>query len=272
MYLGIDVGGTKTLVCVLDDKGIIAERQKFATPHNYEAFKTSLANTVDLLSTKSFTACGVGFPGKIDRERGICLALGNLPWRNVPIQADIHTIVNCPAVVDNDAKLAGLSEAMLLKDRYKRVLYVTISTGIGIGLIVNQKIDPALADAEGGSMLLEHKGKLEHWESFASGSAIVRRFHKQAKDITDEQTWRIISQDIALGLIDLIAVIQPQVIVLGGGVGSHFDRFAKPLHEVLRCYATPLVPIPPIIQAARPEDAVIYGCYDLAKATYGRAH
>ena len=73
-----------------------------------------------------------------------------------------------------------------------------------------------------------------------------------------------------MGIIDLLAVVQPQVIVMGGGVGTYFERLAKPLEEALEGYAAPLVPIPPIREAARPEDAVIYGCYDLAKSTYGK--
>jgi predicted NBD/HSP70 family sugar kinase len=272
MYLGVDIGGTKTLVAVLDKHGVIHERDKFPTPQDYDEFKVALAEIVAGLSTKNFLACGVGVPGRIDRTRGIGLAMGNLPWRDVPIKADVQRLVNCPVVIDNDANLAGLSEAMLLKDKYNRVLYVTVSTGIGTGIIVDRQIDPAFADSEGGRMPLEHQGKMVPWESFASGRAIVRRYGRKAHDIKDETTWRHIAHDIAQGLIDLIAVIQPQVIVLGGGVSTYFDRFDEFLLEALKRYETPLVPVPPIVHAARPEDAVVYGCYDLAKSEYGKAH
>ncbi|HSX33871.1 MAG TPA: ROK family protein [Candidatus Saccharimonadales bacterium] len=272
MYLAIDIGGTKTLVASLTDAGVIEERHKFETPKDYANFKTVLADSVAHLSTKSFVACGVGFPGKIDQTAGVGLETGNLPWHHVSIRDDVADTVHCPVVVNNDAKLGGLSEAMLLKTSFSRVLYVTISTGIGIGLITKQHIDEGLADAEGGQMPLEHKGKLEKWESFASGAAIVRRFGKQAHDINDEDTWRIIARDIAVGLVDLIAVIQPEVIVLGGSVGAYYDRFKAPLEAILQDYSTPLVPIPPIKKAERPEEAVIYGCYDLARETYGNAH
>ncbi|HKU18330.1 MAG TPA: ROK family protein [Candidatus Saccharimonadales bacterium] len=270
MYLGIDIGGTKTLVAVLDADGVIQERAKFPTPEKYTDFCSELAKIVDKFSTKTFVACGVGVPGKMDRKHGVGLDMGNLPWHDIPVQKDLEKLLHCPVVVDNDANLAGLSEAMLVKHRYNRVLYVTISTGIGTGIIVDRVIDPAFADSEGGQMPLEHNGKLEAWEDFASGKAIVRRFGKKAQNITDEKTWRIISHDIALGLIDLIAVVQPEIIILGGSVSTYYGRFRHPLHEALANYATPLVPIPPIKEAERPEDAVVYGCYDLAKSTYGK--
>jgi glucokinase len=270
MYLGIDIGGTKTIVASLDDNGVIQENIRFSTPQNYTEFLKELSINVAKIATKKFIAAGAGVPSKIDRSQGIAIAGGRLPWKNVPIQRDIKEIAHCPTVIDNDANLAGLSEAMLLKE-FNRVLYVTISTGIGTGYIVDQRIDPSMADSEGGYILLEHGGKLEQWEDFASGQAIVRRFGKRASEITDKDTWRIIAHDISLGIFDLIAVFQPDVIVLGGGVGAHFDKFKDFLDEYLKEYETPMLAIPPIKEAKRPELAVVYGSFDLAKAVYGKS-
>lgn len=269
MYLGIDIGGTKTIVATLDDRGVIQENIRFSTPPNYAEFLKELANTVVELSTKAFIAAGVGVPSKIDRSQGIAIAGGRLPWKNVPIQRDIQAIAHCPTIIDNDANLAGLSEAMLLKE-FRRVLYITISTGIGTGYIVNQKIDPTMADSEGGYILLDHGGKLEQWEDFASGQAIVRRFGKRASEITDRNTWRTIAHDISLGIFDLVAVFQPDVVVLGGGVGAHYDKFKDFLNDYLKGYETPMLAIPPIKEAKRPELAVVYGGFDLAKDVYGK--
>ncbi len=270
MYLAIDIGGTKTLVASLNNDGVITERVRFETSHDYKEFISALADNVAKLSTNNFLACGVGAPGRLDPKRQKVIAMGNLPWTNIPIREDLSRFISCPIVVENDAKLAGLSESMLLKGKYGRVLFVTISTGIGIGLIVNQAIDPGLADSEGGFVLVEHHGKTEHWEEVASGEAIVRLYGKKAKDITDKATWKRIAHDIGLGLSDLISVIQPEVIVIGGSVGSYFDRYKKPLEETLHRYELPLTKVPPIIGAARPDDAVLYGCYDLAKSVYGK--
>ena len=119
-------------------------------------------------------------------------------------------------------------------------------------------------------MLLEHHGKLEPWEDFASGKAIVRHFGKRASEISDEETWHIIAHNIALGLIDLIALMQPDVIVLGGGVSAYYNKFKDFLAADLRSYENPLFKIPVIEEAVRPELAVVYGCYDLAKSVYGK--
>lgn len=271
MYLAIDIGGTKTALAVLNNDGVISEKSRFPTDHNYAVWVKDLADNVAKLSTKEFKACGVGVPGRIDREHGVGIAMGNLPWRNVPIQGDVKRMVHCPTIIDNDANLAGLSEAMLLKHKYSRVLYVTISTGIGTGFIVDQEIEPAFADSEGGQVLVEYQGKSQYWEEVASGEAIVRRYGRRAVDITDKTTWRHIAHDIGLGLSDLVTVVQPEVIVLGGSVGIYFERYRDPLVEFLKRYELPISPVPPIISAARPDDAVLYGCYDLAKSIYGKA-
>ncbi len=270
MYLGIDIGGTKTLVARFDNEGISQEEVKFPTPSSYNLFLKELENVVDKLSTTEFRAATVAVPGKIDRDRGKALAFGNLPWKDVPIESDIRRILQCSVAIENDAKLAALSEALLMPDR-ERVLYITISTGIGIGVVESGQIDAALMDAEGGSMLLDHKHKLEKWESFASGKAITEHYGKQASKIYDAQTWKEISRNLAEGIIELIAIIQPDVIVFGGSVGAYFERFQPYLEKELKKYSTALTPIPPIYKAKRPAEAVIYGCYELAKRRYGQS-
>lgn len=268
MYLGIDIGGTKTLIASFSDNGVITESIKIATPKVYPEFLRQIALSVASLSTRRYRAAGVAIPGKVDRTTGTALAFGNLPMTNLPIKKDFEKLLHCQVVVDNDANLAGLSEAILLK-KYACVLYVTVSTGIGTGVITNQQIDPEFADSEGGQILIEHKGKMQVWEDFAAGSAIVRRFGKMASEITDEKTWKVIAHDIAIGLYDLIAFIQPDIVVLGGGVMTYFDRFDELLQKELKMYETPIVSIPPIVRAQRPNEAVVYGCYDLAKSTHG---
>ncbi len=265
MFAAVDVGGTKTLVAVFSAGGKIVEQIKFPTAQDYEEFKIDLANTVAKLSTKEFLRAAVAIPGKVDRESGVGIRFGNLPWANVPIGQDAEKIFHAPAVVENDAKLGGFSEALLLKGKYKKVLYLTISTGIGIGLIIDGKIDTDISDSGGRSILLEHRGKLTPWEDFASGRAIVARYQKRADEIDDPAIWKAIVKDFAGGIIDLVAVMAPDVVVIGGGVGSHFDKFGPLLIERLKQYEIPMMPIPPIVAAKHPEEAVIYGCYEYAK-------
>ncbi|HET8708990.1 MAG TPA: ROK family protein [Candidatus Saccharimonadales bacterium] len=268
MYVGVDIGGSKTLIAVLDDNGVIVERQKFPTPSSYDELLIEADKVIANLKHKDYRAAGIAAPGIIDRREGIGLNFGNLPWSDVPVQSDFEKILACPVVVENDANLAALSESMLLPE-YEKVLYITISTGIGTGLAVNRTIDSAYADAEGGQIPLEYKGKLTIWEDFASGRAIVDRFGKKAVDLDDATAWRRLAHDWARGFIELIAIMQPDIIVIGGSVGAHFEKYGDFLKAELDKFQNPMTPIPPIQQAGRPEDAVIYGCYDLAKAKYG---
>jgi len=272
MYIGVDIGGTKTLVAVLNEQGQIKEEVKFPTPKKYSNFILELRNTVTHLKTKDFKAGGVAVPGLLDRKHGRAIKLGNLGWKNVPVQADIEKIAKCPVVIENDANLAALSESMLVP-KAESILYLTISTGIGTGVTRNQQLDPGLLDIEGGQLLLPHKGKLAVWESFASGHAIVEHFGKQAADIpaSDVGTWNKIARNLAVGIYQLVAIVQPDLVVIGGSVGNYFDRYDALLKQALKKYELPVVPIPPIARAKRPNEAVLFGCYDLAKQVYGRA-
>jgi len=266
MYGAVDIGGTKTLVTVFTNSGKIIEQNKFPTPKDYQDFRGKLASIVANMTTQDFQRTVVAAPGMIDRKRGIGLRFGNLPWENVPIEEDVEKVFSCPVRVENDANLAALSEALSVKDRFTKVLYITVSTGIGGGIVINGRINPHFQDIEPGQMTLENQGRFEQWEDFASGSAIVKRFGKRASEITDPQTWYIIARNIAVGLNTLIATLDPQVIIIGGGVGSYFEKYSDRLEEQLKIYEHPMTPVPPIIKAKRPEEAVVYGCYELAKS------
>ncbi len=270
MYGAVDIGGTKTLVAVFHDDGTIAEQVRFPTPKKYEDFTAELARTVDNLSTKDFQCAAVAMPGLPDRTHGIGIAFGNLEWQNVPLHADAEKILHCPISLENDAKLAALSEAAMLGNEYRKVLYVTVSTGIGGGLIVDGQIDPDFRDIEVGQMMLEHEGQVMRWEDFASGRAIYEKYGQKANDISDEAVWHKIARNLAMGLNTLIATLDPDVIILGGGVGAHLDKFKDQLEKQLHLYENPLTRVPPIRQAQRAEEAVIYGCYELAKAEHAK--
>jgi predicted NBD/HSP70 family sugar kinase len=266
--VGIDIGGTKTLVAVLTNEGVIYESLKFPTLKRYDDFLEELKANVAKLKTQDFRAGAVAAPGEIDRKRGRFIVGGNLHWKNEPVQHDVERITHCPMLLENDANLAGLSEAMLLKDKHAKILYLTISTGIGGGLIVDQRIDPSMEDVEPGQMMLQHGDKVVKWESFASGKAIFEKYHQKAAEIKDPIIWKAVVKDWAIGFIDILAVTQPDVIVIGGGVGHYLEKYHDLLVAELKKYATPLVPIPPILKAKRPEEAVVYGCYDLARSVY----
>jgi len=264
-YLGIDIGGTKTLIAVFDEKGQILNRQKFLTAKKYDQFLDDLKiNLVDFDLSK-IAKCAVSIPGLIDRSKGSIVALGNLGWKNALIRSDLEKILKVDVRIEHDSCLGGLYEARMLDKKYHKVLYITISTGIGTGLIIDDQIDKDFTNSESGQMIIDHNGKMTKWELFASGSAIVREFGLHASDIKDERIWKIIAKNISVGLLELMAIIQPDVIIFSGGVGNYFEKFKIPLMEELEKYKNPLITVPKIIRASRPDDSVIYGCFELMK-------
>ncbi len=266
MYLAIDIGGTKTLLAVFSAEGEVTESIKFETSQKYEEFLITLENTVAKMTTKIFSGCAIGCRGDIDRSGGILISGGSaLAWDNVSLVSDVSAMVSCPISLENDSKLAGLSEAMLLKDEYKKVLYITISTGIGGALVVNGVIDVNTIDSEIGQMVYERSGKFQSWESFASGKAIVAKYGQRASEITDPEIWHAITKDIAMGLYNICLILTPDVVVIGGGAGANLPKFETPLQDWLKELSREGHDrIPPVVVARRPEEAVIYGCYEFA--------
>lgn len=263
MYLAIDVGGTKTLLAVFSTSGETLEKRQFPTRPSYKSWLEDLETEIKKLKSYKISACCCALPAIIDRDSGIGLEFGRLKWRNVPIKKDLEALLPGTKIeVENDAKLAGLSEALLTRGEYKNVLYLTIGTGIGDGIITNGKIDVNYQDSEAGQMILEHDGKLVKWEDMASGKSIVARYGKKAQDINDSAIWRQYVKLLAPGIDALVATLQPDVIIIGGGVGTHFAKYGKFLNDELKKYANKMVQMPPVIQANKPEEAVIYGCYD----------
>lgn len=266
MFLAVDLGGSKTLVAVFNDEGNITEKVKFATPHEYADFINELAKVVASLTTAEFKLVCMAIPGLIDRQTGVVHALGNLPWVDKSIRDDVSSALNgLKVIIENDSRLAGLGAAQPLKDTFKNILYVTVSTGIGGGLITNGKIVEAVQDMEIGKMPLQFEGSLQHWEEFASGRAIFATYGKRASEIEDLAIWREIGLKIAYGTAAVTSAIQPDVIVFGGGAGKYAKRFIPTVQEYMDINLHADVKRPQLLVAENPEETVIFGCYELSK-------
>jgi len=254
------------LLAIFDAGGKIIKEHKFPTPKKYPDFLSELKKSLEQFNEYHISICCCAIPGKVDRRSGIGLVFGNLAWRNTPIKEDLTSLLDhAKVLVENDSNLAGLHEALIFHKNYKKVLYITIGTGIGDGIIIDGKIDPDFADSESGQMMLDYNGKLTRWEDIASGRALVERYGQTGSQIQDPKIWQQFAKDLSLGLIELVAALQPDVIIIGGGIGTHFNKYAQFLNAELKRHENPMVPIPPIVKANKPEEAVIYGCYDYIK-------
>jgi predicted NBD/HSP70 family sugar kinase len=269
MIVSIDIGGTKTLIASADKNGQILNKSKFPTPQDYNEFVLELTNQAQKLAgSELISIISIAVPGRINRKLGIIEVLGNLPWKNKTIISDVSTSLSVTKVIfENDANLAALSEANTLENVNQKILYITFSTGVGTGYVVNGILEPNLLDGEGGRMVLEHNGIIAVWESFASGKAIVEKYGKLARDLEDERAWREIARNMAIGIANNCAVFTPDTVIIGGSVGAYFYKYEKLLLEEMS-RLIPMqksVPMPKIVGAKNPEEAVILGCIILAR-------
>lgn len=263
MLITIDTGGTKTLVTSFGRDGKMGESIKFPTPGEPREYVNTLKSVVrERYGDKKVDMIVVAFPSAI--VDGIARWAPNVGkgWVNVPIYDLIKDLLpGVPLLIENDVKLAGLAEARLLKPVPTAVTYLSVSTGIGAGVITNGKIDQGLRKSEAGHMRIEYDGRIRAWEDFASGRAIVQVYKKYAREIKSKRTWRQIADRISRGLLVYIPITQPDVIIFGGSVGTYYERYGAYLEEILRTHLPPHIPCPTLLQAKHPEEAVVYGCY-----------
>ena len=261
MIVAVDTGGTKTLIAGYTEAGKITTEYKFPTPQKTSDYIEQLKYHLDILfGGRDVDAIVIGIPGTV--KDGVAVWCNNLKWKNFNVAGALKGVLNgAPLYVDNDANLAGLAETRQLKPMPASSLYVTISTGIGSGIITDGKIDPALRYSEAGRALIEYDGMVREWESFASGKAIYKTYGKYAHDIHNKRTWHQIADRISRGFLAVIPILQPDCIIIGGSIGTYFDQYSHDLKAMLREKLPDHINLPKFIQASHPEQAVIYGCY-----------
>lgn len=263
MLITIDTGGTKTLVTAFTRKGKPGEEFRFPTPKNEDDYIGTLGELLyeKYISTgKTIDGIVLAIPGLV--VDNIAQHCPNLGWTKFDIAKKLQPLLeDVPIFLENDANLAGLSETLRLKKQPRNSLYVTISTGIGTGIIAAGRIDKNMAMSEGGHMLLEYDGRLREWEDFASGRAIKETYGSYARDITNKSVWRQVADKISRGFLVMIPMIMPDVIIIGGSIGTYYERYGETLQKMLKNQLPEHIPMPKFYQAKYPEEAVIYGCY-----------
>lgn len=261
MIVAVDTGGTKTLIAGYTEAGKITTEYKFPTPLKTSEYIEQLKYHLNILfGERKVDAIVIGIPGIV--KDGVAIWCNNLKWKNFDVAGELKGVLGgAPLYVDNDANLAGLAETRQLKPMPAHSLYVTISTGIGSGIITNGTIDPALRYSEAGRALIEYDGVVREWETFASGKAIYNTYGKFASEITSKRTWHQIADRISRGFLAVIPILQPDCIIIGGSIGTYFDKYSADLKSLLRERLPDHIPLPKFYQADHPEQAVIYGCY-----------
>jgi glucokinase len=305
IVVAVDIGGTQLRAATYAPEQIEPIAQKrVGTRANEPGAFNRLTRLIEEIwpRNEKVGAIGVASPGPLDPHTGYLLSPPNIrQWYNFPLTPNLAKHFGVPAHLDNDANLAGLAEWKYGAGKgHHNLLYLTISTGIGGGVIINDSLlqgHHGLA-AEVGHMMIDPDGPLcgcgqrGHVESFASGTAIARFVNEQvaagikstlhadpnlsARQVADAalqgdplacEAYHRAGEYLGIGVANYLAIFDPSIIIFGGGVSRAGDLLFKPFRESLNRhilhprYLEDLV----IAQAALGDDAGLLGARALAE-------
>jgi len=265
----VDIGGTKIAAGIVREDGTILHRSECPTEPQ-RGFRDAVDRIQRMLQTAidqcgSIDGIGIGCPGPLDPLTGVIGDVGTLPgWEGGPLTDAVGERLGLPVVVENDADAATLAEyAWGATQTSGTLIYVTISTGIGGGIVQDGRLYRGVRGAhpEFGHQLIDPAGPLCYcklcgcWESLASGPAMTASFSEidpdrgvlTAAEICglaqqgDPLALRAVKREahyLGLGLANLVTLFVPEVICLGGGVMRSGDLFIADLRATVRSLCT----------------------------------
>ena len=284
--LAFDLGGTKFAFGVVAENGEVIGSDKIETlakqGPEQAIQRVNLAAQLLLkklnIKPEELIGIGIASPGPLDISKGCVDGSPNLPgWTDYSIEAGLSTFFNLPARIDNDANAAALGEYKFGAGKNKKnMVYITVSTGIGGGVIVDGRL---MRGANGNAAELGHLtlningpacpcGANGCFEMYASGTAIARRTREaiqtgtqsqilnlagsiedittyhilealQKNDALAQKIWNETTEYLGRGLAVVINTFNPELIVVGGGVTAAGDLLFKPVREKALRYAFP---------------------------------
>jgi len=282
LFVGVDIGGTKVAVGLVNAKGEILSQVRIpmvANGSSVDGLNTILSAISKTLPTDSRSLQGIGIcaPGPLDPRTGVILNPPNLPcWRDFPLAAEVQKAYSVPVEVDNDANAAALAEARWGAARgYNNVFYATLGTGIGTGIVFDGEIYHGRTGAagEGGHVSIDRNGPLCGCgkpgciEVLASGTAIVKRVRARmskgnkslineltkgdpesitgqtvaqslaANDVLTHEILTDCTEMLALWLSNMVDILDPEIIVIGGGAAALYEPFFGNIRERVPAFA-----------------------------------
>ena len=313
--LGIDIGGTKTIVGVADQSGSILAHQRIETLGSLgpgraiSAIKSACHDVI--AAAGSIELIGIACGGPLDRRAGTILTVPNLPgWDNMPLVEIFSTEFGAPAFVDNDAAAAALGELDYDAGRgLANFVYFTVSTGIGGGIVIDGRI---YRGHSGNAAEFGHQkilpdgprctcGDRGCLESLASGTSIARIAREALSNDTQtiirdwislpEQitcelvaraaaagdsfasgVWYQAMEHLGLGVSNVVNVLNPEAVIIGGGVSKAGDLLFDPVRKVvLERSMKPLGEDAAVVPAENGDLTGLFGAFALAFHEGGHA-
>ncbi len=243
---GIEAGGTKMVCAVGDENGVIKDRTSFPTRQPEETF----ADMIAYYRNWDIQALGIGCFGPLDLNRqsrtyGYITKTPKPGWGNCDIVGAFKDALGVPVGFDTDVNGAVLGEVTWGAAKgLDSAIYITIGTGVGVGVYVNGGLLHGLVHPEGGHILLirhpkdTYEGKCPFHkncvEGLAAGPSIEARWGKRAAELADrDEVWEMEAYYIAQAITDYIFSYSPQKIILWGGVMHQEKLFGMVRKEVL---------------------------------------
>ncbi|MBS5684989.1 MAG: ROK family protein [[Clostridium] innocuum] len=288
---GIDIGGTNTRIALINDLYEIMERIQFPTDvNNPQATLQKIQETVQSFSV-AIAGVGLSCPGPLDLKQGIILDTPNLKggWHGLAVSKELSARLKVPVFLENDANLACLAEAVQGQGKeYSYVQFLTISTGLGSGLVIDKKI------YQGAHGFAHEIANIPLWrngpshgsiypggvEAICSGTAITARAKKAGLDVahagdvytlacSQNQTAIDIMEDAKEYLANTIAIIyafvDPEIVILGGSVAIKIPGFVEDVEQRVKTKVYPNIqPLVKVVKTNLSEDSGLLGAACLA--------
>ncbi len=267
--IGIDVGGTNLKFGVINSTGKIVSRFRLDT----KRYLRSKVKLIDALSqsvldviaeknikTKDVLGIGVGLPGLINSKAGIVNLLPNIPgWKNVPFKTILQKKLKIPTFIENDVNLITLGEWKYGAGRgVKNLICMTLGTGVGAGLILNNEIyqGEGFVAGELGHMPINERGPdcpcggsgcLERYVGnkylMEKAGKIFKNKNIRLEDVHDlaskgniraVQFWEETATHIGNGLVGVINLLNPRLVIIGGGVSNNYKYMSKTINKIVQ--------------------------------------
>ncbi|HEY1495625.1 MAG TPA: ROK family protein [Candidatus Solibacter sp.] len=279
MILAIDIGGTKFSMAVFDGGRMVRRESRATNAAGGRAWMVERIAEICAAWRREFPLerCGIGFGGPVDfAAQRVVFSTHVGGWNDFDLCGFVQQAAGVPAVMDNDANAGAIGEAEFGAGKgYSPVFYMTLSTGIGGGIWEDGRVWRG-ADSYGGEighMTIRPEGPeclcgaRGCYERMCCGLWLQRDHGKPASELMlDPEFVRRYVVDLALGLKAAIMLLNPQRIVVGGGITKAGDRLFVPLREELGRTITKWSGARiDVVPAALGDDSVLYGALALAQ-------
>ena len=282
VVIGMDIGGTKTLIGLVNPKGKPIAKYQFPTDilnspveHLLKCINAS-KTLLEENNIKNILGIGVNAPGLVDPKKGILIHAPYLEWRNIKMREFIQQYwPNTPVQIANDVNACAVGELLFGKGKtFTDFLWVTISTGIGGGIIQNRQLIEGYSQLAGeiGHFVVEWEngyqctcGNRGCLEAYSSGTAIAKQtkrqierdpygelagyFNRRNLSISAEnaavaanegiepalEIYRMAGNHLGRAFSYAINLLNPAAIIVGGGVSQSFELLKPSISEVLEC-------------------------------------